>query len=189
MGRIIPKIWWKIKYVWNHQPVVHGSCPIDEYIVRTIISSQPSRMFFVFFNPAFWLLKLSKKIGWITIFFLLNSLNYLDVSSVKTGRNHHWIGLVGHILIGDHRFPHEICFFSHEIWGFSHQFLWNPPSIFLSANPLIVCFFSTAGNKPYRKVVITQGADPTVVAIRGEAMDFSMFEMEISWIWVWINTY
>lgn len=24
------------------------------------------------------------------------------------------------------------------------------------------------GNKPYRKVVITQGADPTVVAIRGE---------------------
>jgi len=71
-------------------------------------------------------------------------------------------------------------FFSHEIWGFSHQSLWNPPSIFLSANPLIVCFFSTAGNKPYRKVVITQGADPTVVAIRGEAMDFSMFEMEIS---------
>ena len=26
-----------------------------------------------------------------------------------------------------------------------------------------------AGSKPYRKVVITQGADPTVVAIRGEA--------------------
>ena len=66
----------------------------------------------------------------------------------------------------------KYVFFSHEIWGFSHQSLWNPPSIFLSANPLIVCFFSTAGNKPYRKVVITQGADPTVVAIRGEAMIF-----------------
>ena len=34
---------------------------------------------------------------------------------------------------------------------------------------ITISLFGLAGNKPYRKVVITQGADPTVVAIRGEA--------------------
>eukprot|EP00913_Durusdinium_trenchii_P016997 g15982.t1 len=34
-----------------------------------------------------------------------------------------------------------------------------------------------AGNKPYRKVVITQGADPTVVAIRGEVKKYPVIAL------------
>ena len=189
MGRIIPKIWWKITHVWNHQPVVHGSCPIDEHIVRTIISIQPSRMFLVFFNPAFWLLKLSKKIGWSTIFFWLNSLNYLDVSSVssvKTGRNHHWIGLVGHILIGDHRFPHEIWVVSHELWGFPinfsgthHGFSFQPIHWWwLFPRPLRQQALQEGGDYPGRW---SYGGGHSW---RGHGFFFIhlMFEMEISWI-------
>ena len=80
--------------------------------------------------------------------------------------HHGFSSLKWHLwLLGDYLFGNET-----EARAYAEAAGWDTQDVSFIATRLSLV--PMAGGKPYRKVVITQGAEPTVVACRGEIKSY-----------------